>query len=81
MSKDFFESFKTKCKVLNSKNENDKSFYEGGKTAINDIIKQLHILVGAMILDGYDEYDSCIKFMNDFISETEQNIKEENIFN
>lgn len=35
------------------------------------VIDKLHILVGAMILDGYDEFDSCVKYVNELIKELE----------
>ena len=35
------------------------------------VIDKLHILIGAMILDGYDEYDSCVKYVNELIKELE----------
>lgn len=36
------------------------------------VIDKLHILVGAMILDGYDEFDSCVKYVNELIKELEE---------
>ena len=36
-----------------------------------DIIDKIKITRGAMILDGYDEYDSCIKYMDELIEEIE----------
>lgn len=38
-----------------------------------EVIDKLHITVGAMILDGYDECDSCIKYVNQLISELNEN--------
>lgn len=35
------------------------------------VIDKLHILVGSMILDGYDEFDSCVKYVNELIKELE----------
>lgn len=81
MKNNFLENFKTEFNILKCKGDNHEIFYEGGKSIVNDISKQLHILVGAMILDGYDEYDSCIKYVNDFIKELEKGIKIENITN
>lgn len=46
-------------------------FADGAISMKNEIAKQLHIIVGAMILDGYDEYDSCVKFVNEYIKELE----------
>ena len=37
-----------------------------------EVIDKLHITVGAMILDGYDELDSCVKYVNDLIRELDQ---------
>lgn len=36
------------------------------------VIDKLHITVGAMILDGYDELDSCVKYVNDLIRELDE---------
>lgn len=37
-----------------------------------EVIDKLHITVGAMILDGYDELDSCVKYVNELIHELDQ---------
>lgn len=37
-----------------------------------EVIDKLHITVGAMILDGYDELDSCVKYVNDLIRELDE---------
>lgn len=37
------------------------------------MIDKLHITVGAIILDGYDEFDSCVKYVNDLIRELDEN--------
>lgn len=37
-----------------------------------EVIDKLHITVGAMILDGYDELDSCVKYINDLIRELDE---------
>lgn len=34
-----------------------------------EIIEKLKVTRGAMILDGYEPEDSCIKFMNDLLKE------------
>ena len=39
------------------------------RKTIKDIIDNAIITRGAMILDGYDEEDSCIKFMSELIEE------------
>lgn len=39
------------------------------KETLKDIIDEATIVKGAMILDGYDEEDSCIHYMNGFIKE------------
>lgn len=36
-----------------------------------NIIDKIKVTRGAMILDGYDEYDSCIKYMDELIEEIE----------
>lgn len=38
-----------------------------------EVIDKLHITVGALILDGYDEFDSCVKYVNDLIRELDEN--------
>lgn len=38
-----------------------------------EVIDKLHITVGAMILDGYDECDSCVKYVNELICELNEN--------
>lgn len=37
-----------------------------------EVIDKLHITVGAIILDGYDELDSCVKYVNDLIRELDE---------
>ena len=39
------------------------------KALISDIIDEVAITKGAMILDGYDEEDSCIHYMNSLVKE------------
>ena len=36
-----------------------------------NIIDKIKITRGAMILDGYDEFDQCVKYMNELIKEVE----------
>jgi len=36
-----------------------------------NIIDKIKITRGAMILDGYDEFDSCVKYMDELIKEVE----------
>ena len=36
-----------------------------------NIIDKIKVTRGAMILDGYDEFDSCIKYMDELIKEVE----------
>ena len=36
-----------------------------------NIIDKIKIYRGAMILDGYDEFDSCVKYMDELIKEIE----------
>ena len=51
------------------------------KAIINDIIDEVAITKGAMILDGYDEEDSCIHYMNDLVKELSDFNKKINNFN
>ena len=37
-----------------------------------EVIDKLHITVGAMILNGYDEFDSCVKYVYDLIRELDE---------
>ena len=37
-----------------------------------EVIDKLHITVGALILDGYDELDSCVKYVNDLICKLDE---------
>ncbi len=37
-----------------------------------EIIEKLKATRCAMILDGYDEYDSCVKYMDELIKEVEE---------
>ncbi len=37
-----------------------------------NIIDKIKITRGAIILDGYDEFDSCIKYMDELIKEVEE---------
>jgi hypothetical protein len=37
-----------------------------------EVIDKLNITVGAIILDGYDEFDSCVKYVNDLIRELDE---------
>lgn len=37
-----------------------------------EVIDKLHITVGAIILDEYDEFDSCVKYVNDLIRELDE---------
>ena len=37
-----------------------------------NIIDKIKVTRGAMILDGYDDYDSCIKYMDELIEEIEE---------
>ena len=36
-----------------------------------NIIDKIKITRGAMILDGYDEFDSCVKYIDELIKEVE----------
>lgn len=39
------------------------------KSLLTDIVDEVEITKGAMILDGYDEEDSCIYYINSLIKE------------
>ena len=39
------------------------------RALLNDVIDEVAITKGAMILDGYNEEDSCIHYMNGLIKE------------
>lgn len=36
-----------------------------------EIIDKIKVTRGAMILDGYEEFDSCVKYMDELIKEVE----------
>lgn len=36
----------------------------GGASVLSDVIKELEITRGAMLMDGYEENDSCIQFLD-----------------
>lgn len=50
----------------------EKDFVSGAEMVQKHILDRAIITRGAMILDGYDEYDSCIKYMNEFINEIKE---------
>ncbi len=43
-----------------------------GVVSKKDVIDRIEITKGAMILDGYEVYDSCIKYMNELEKEIEE---------
>lgn len=47
----------------------DENSINLAKAIISDIIDEVAITKGAMILDGYDEEDSCIHYMNGLVKE------------
>ena len=47
----------------------DENSINLAKAIISDIIDEVAITKGAMILDGYDEEDSCIHYMNSLVKE------------
>lgn len=47
----------------------DPLYRQGAKDMLADVIDELKIAVGAIILDGYDEYDSCVKMLNEWIDD------------
>lgn len=53
--------------VLYQETQND--FKAGADYLKSSLFEKLQVYKGAMILDGYDPEDSCIKFMNELIEE------------
>lgn len=53
----------------------DKAFNDGVEATVKAIIKQIEIVIGAMILDGYEEEDSCIKYLKELIIELNNDTK------
>lgn len=53
--------------VLYQETQND--FKAGANYLKSLLLEKLQVYKGAMILDGYDPEDSCIKFMNELIEE------------
>lgn len=53
--------------VLYQETQND--FKAGANWLKSLLLEKLQVYKGAMILDGYDPEDSCIKFMNELIEE------------
>lgn len=53
--------------VLYQETQND--FKAGADYLKSSLLEKLQVYKGAMILDGYDPEDSCIKFMNELIEE------------
>ena len=47
----------------------DENSINLAKAIISDIIDEVAITKGAMILDGYDKEDSCIHYMNGLVKE------------
>lgn len=42
------------------------------ESVLDDVIDEVAIVKGAMILDGYDEEDSCIHYMNELVNELKE---------
>ena len=59
----------------------DENSINLAKAIINDIIDEVAITKGAMILDGYDEEDSCIHYMNGLVKDLSDFNKKINKFN
>ena len=59
----------------------DENSINLAKAIISDIIDEVAITKGAMILDGYDEEDSCIHYMNGLVKELSDFTKKINKFN
>lgn len=49
--------------------ETQDDFKAGANWLKSFLLEKLQVYKGAMILDGYDPEDSCIKFMNELIEE------------
>lgn len=57
-------------KVINDENK------DVIKATLMDVFDELKITTGAMILDGYEDDDSCIKYLNITTNEIEEIIGE-----
>ncbi len=49
-----------------------RSMKHHGVVSKKDVIDRIKITTGVMILDGYDVYDSCIKYMDKLVEEIER---------
>lgn len=68
---DLFDEWANKVAEINESKETYESIPIIDVISRKYVIDKLHILVGAMILDGYDEFDSCVKYVNELIKELE----------
>lgn len=68
---DLFDEWTNKVAEINESKETYESIPVIDVISRKHVIDKLHILVGAMILDGYDEFDSCVKYVNELIKELE----------
>lgn len=51
-----------------------------GAAMLYDVIEELKVVKGAMILEGYEPEDSCIKYMEDTIDNFKSKYRELNNF-
>lgn len=51
-----------------------------GAAMLYDVIEELKVVKGAMILEGYEPGDSCIKYMEDTIDNFKSKYRELNNF-
>lgn len=68
---DLFDEWTNKIAEINESKETCDNVPVIDVISRKHVIDKLHILVGAMILDGYDEFDSCVKYVNELIKELE----------
>lgn len=59
-----------KCRDIEDLESHIKVAFKNGASWLKSLLlEKLQVYKGAMILDGYDPEDSCIKFMNELIEE------------
>jgi len=51
-----------------------------GAAMLYDVIEELKVVKGAMILEGYEPEDSCIKYMEDIINQFKDEYRKLNTF-
>lgn len=69
--RDIFKSFHSR------KDPNKEAI---GAAVLYDVIEELKVVKGAMILEGYETEDSCIKYMEDIINQFKDEYRKLNTF-